>query len=372
MEFTADRLVLLEMAQKTMRLASESSPLEMLKGIYLESDEDTGEVSMIATNYEAAIFLKENATVLRSGKLVINAKLLTRILTMFSGDQVNFSSDCNAVRISSGSCVYNLVYMPAENYPKPVMPFPDDTFKLSGICGLARKTVFAVAKSNDKPSLECIYLKVRQNSALAAACDGIRMILVKGQAESSGVHEFLIPAQSFQILASISTDQDVFSVGLAGREAVFTKKGMLFSIKLQSGDFIDTNAVVQSLRPKYTAVTDIALIRQALDIVSAGTETAPVKLVFANDAICLNRVGEMSLSSSEVSARLTGIMPESGFFYKLDYLVKLFQVISGTVKIEIDDKGMMLVRTKNEVYFQLPVKAPANKVNESVKQDSAA
>lgn len=380
MEFIANRLELLELSKKVMRLANEASPIEALKGVYLESNEDSGEVSMITTNYEAAIFMKEKATVLRSGKLVINAKMLTGMLTLLSGDQVEFSATGNnTVKVSSGTCVYNIACLSGEHYPKPVMPFPDEAVKLSGICSLAKKTVFATAKDNSKPALQCVCLKVRQNSAHAAACDGVRMMLVKGDAESSGEKEFLLPAGSFQILASISTDNDTFDVGLVGNEAVFTKNNMLFSIKQHSGSYIDTNQIIQSIKPMYTAITNAGHLRQALDLVLVGAGTMPVNLLFANDAICLKCDGDTGMSSSQTQANITGTMPEKGFLYNPAYLLKLFQVLDGTVKLDIDGKGMMLIRAKNEIYFQLPIirahskkeKETPKTEKETVKKDAA-
>jgi len=361
MEFTADRLDLLELAKKAARLANENSPVEALKGICLESDEDAGEVSMIATNYEAAIFLKEKAAVSRSGKLVINAKLLTGMLTLLNGEQVTLAADNNKIKVSSERATYTVAYLPGEHYPKPVMPFPDETVRLSGICGLAKKTVFAVSKDNGKPALQCVCLKVKHNCAHAAACDGARMILVKSETESAGVQEFLLPAQSFRLLASISTDEDVYNAGVVGNEAVFIKRNLLFAIKLQTGVYIDTNVIVQSVKPQYKAVTKAGSMFSALELMSVGPGAAPVNLLFTDDAVRMTRAGESGSSVIEAQAKISGDMPESGFFYNTDYLLKLFHILTGTVKIEIDSKGMMLVRAKNEIYVQAPVVSYAAK-----------
>jgi len=362
MEFTGNRLELLEMAKKAMKLADDNSPVEMLKGIYLESDEDAGEVSMITANSAAAIFMKEKASVSNSGKIVINAKMLTGMLSLLSDEKVKFSAEKHLVKISSGNCVYSIVYLPGDHYPKPVMPFPGEAVKLSGICSIVKKTVFATAKDKNNPALQCVCLTVKKNSAYAAACDKQRMMLIKGKAESAGAKEFLLPAQPFQTLASISTDEDVFEVGIVGNDAVFTKKNMLFAIKrITNSSFIDTSLIVKSVVPKYTAIAKAVDVRMSLDLLSAGAVTEPVNIRFINDTIQLMRMGETSLSQSEAPAELTGEMPKQGFYYNLSYLLKLFQVLDGTVKFEIDEKGMMLVRSKNEVYFQLPTKPSRRK-----------
>lgn len=161
MEFTANRMELLEMSKKVMKLANDSSPIEALKGIYVESDEDTGKVSMLTTNYEAAILMKEKASVARSGKIVFNAKMLTAVLASLSGENVELSADRGTLTIKADKTVFNLSCLSAANYPKPVMPFPDEAVKLKGICSLAKKTVFAVSKEESKGVLQCVSLKVK-------------------------------------------------------------------------------------------------------------------------------------------------------------------------------------------------------------------
>jgi hypothetical protein len=53
--------------------------------------------------------------------------------------------------------------------------------------------------------------------------------------------------------------------------------------------------------------------------------------------------------------------PDTGFYYDVSALLKLFQIINGKVKLEIDAKGFMFVKTRSEVYLQLPIRAPIKK-----------
>jgi DNA polymerase III sliding clamp (beta) subunit (PCNA family) len=232
MEFTANRLELLEITKKVAKIADDASPIEALRGILIESDSDTGEILMTATNYEASILMKTKATIMRSGKMVVNAKLLIGMLSLLSGEGITFYDAGNSIiKVSSGACLYCVRCLPGGQYPKPMLPFPEETVKLSSICSLAKKTVFAVAKVENNaamPVLQCVCLKINQNNAHAAACDGLRMMLVKGSAESSGATEFLLPAKSFQIFASIADDAETYDVGIVGNETVFVRDNMLF------------------------------------------------------------------------------------------------------------------------------------------------
>jgi DNA polymerase III sliding clamp (beta) subunit (PCNA family) len=124
------------------------------------------------------------------------------------------------------------------------MPFPEETVSLTGICSLAKRTTFAVSRDESKPALQCVNIKLKNNSVQAAACDSIRMMLVKDSAGPTDEQEFLLPGRSLQMLASVSTDADVFEVSDLGKEVVFVRGDMMFVIrKMVTGDYIDTSAV---------------------------------------------------------------------------------------------------------------------------------
>jgi hypothetical protein len=54
-------------------------------------------------------------------------------------------------------------------------------------------------------------------------------------------------------------------------------------------------------------------------------------------------------------------MPQNGFFYNLTFLTKLFHIVDGKVRLEIDENGTMLVKTTNEFYLQAAVRYVAQK-----------
>jgi len=47
--------------------------------------------------------------------------------------------------------------------------------------------------------------------------------------------------------------------------------------------------------------------------------------------------------------------------------MKLLNVINGRAKLEIDATGFMVIKTRNEVYLQCPLRAPVQKVERAEK-----
>ena len=359
MKFEINRLAMLQAAQNMARVAPAKSPVEFLTGVLVEADEDTGDVLTTATNTESSIQQKNTASVETSGAMLVPARILVGMLSLLKGEYVSFeSAGENALVVKGGRCIYKINCALAKSYPKPVIPFPEESVKISGIPSLAGRTVFAISQDNNKPVLLCVNVKLKQNAIHATACDGIRVMLAKNDAESSENREFLFPGRALQMLVSISDDDDVYDVGDTGREIVFTKENLLFSMRKIPGEYIDTNRLIQSIKPAYTAVTESKELKEALRLMSIDNDGTPVNLTMSNGQIHLNRNGDSDEANTTIIAAVSADTPESGFYYNVENLSKLFQVVSGRIRLEIDARGMMVVKTASEFYVQTPQRPP--------------
>ena len=161
MEFVIKRKELLEALKSMKAVVPRSSPIKELEGFLLDSDEDAGEITLTATNMESSIQRKLAASVGVSGSCVIDAKLLTDMASLLGEDDVNFKMLNNGyIKISSGNCIYTVAALLPKNYPRPEMPFPEDTIKVTGICDLYARTVSTVGSNPDKPALTGIHLDI--------------------------------------------------------------------------------------------------------------------------------------------------------------------------------------------------------------------
>jgi len=270
MKFEVERLAMLAAAKNAARVAPSGPHSEVINGILLESNDDTREVYVTATNHEVSIQQKVMASVGESGSMLVNARMLVGMLTLLSGEFVTFSADKpEVIIVSGGRCVYSINCLSAAHYSKPVIPFPEETVTMTGICSLAKRTVFATGKDENKLALQCVNIKLRNNAVHATACDGVRLMMIKDSSGSPEEREFMLPGRSLQMLASISKDDDVFEVGDIDTSVVFVRGDMIFTIrKLSTGDYLDTNALLKNVKPIYTAVAEADKIKEALGIYS--------------------------------------------------------------------------------------------------------
>ena len=366
MKFEINRFAMLEAARSVSKVAPTTTHMPILRGVLVESNEDAGEVYMTATNHEVSIQHRVTASVGGNGTMLINARLLVDMLAKLEGEFVTLSEDRPSVlKVTGGRCTFQIPCTSPEGYPKPVMPFPEENVIMTGICSLAKRTTFLVSSDENKPlALHCVQVKLKNSAVHATASDGNRMMLIKDSTEPTAEREFMLPGRSLQLLASISKDDDVFEVGDIGNGVAFVRGDMMFTIrKWITGDFIDANAIIKTLKPVYAAVADVGKMKEALNIISvgalAGNVRVPIKLVLTNGEILLRCNNDYSEASTAIPANVTHDTPDTGFFYDVSALLKLFQVVGGKVKLEIDARGFMLVKTRNEAYFQSPVRPPA-------------
>ncbi len=356
MKFEMEQSSLAEMAGKVKKIASDSLPAEILRGVYLECDEEAQEVSMIATDASMSVFLKEAAKVRESGRIVINARLLFDIISHAPGNTVSFQADYkrSAVEIRSGQSAYNILFLSAEDYPKPDMPFPEDTVRISGICGLAAKIAFAVNEDSPNKALSCVCLHTRKNRVQAAASNGSCVMLTKQDADAGEEKQFLLPKKQFLKLAAMSTDEDEYRMGAIQNRVVFMKKGMMVSLEtFRDVTFLDTDRVIQSVTPQYMATLEASDLKNALDMMTLDSETLSVNILFQENAVVVKCGGKVSAETA-LPAKVSVETPKGGFHYSLADFYQLARVIHGMAQIKIDKNGVMLLRSRDELFFQLP------------------
>jgi len=380
MQFQVNRLDLLAAVRNAEKVAQHQSKLEIMNGILLEADTTAGEVALTATNFEASIWCRIPAEVSAGGMTVVNAKLLYGMATLMKGENltINHASKNSAqVTFTDEKSTFVINCLPGGDYPRPTESSmaPDARIPLSNICSLAKKTAFAVATTDDKPVLQCISVQLGQG--IAAATDGTKMMMVRMEKKekenaSTATAELLLPATNLQLLASMSTDDDIYSVSVTDRHIIFAKEQMAFSMRRIEGTFIQPAQIIKAVSAQFTAIADAGLMYEAIDLVQTGMDNMPIGIALGQNTIRFVSETATNRAYHEIEAAVTAPTPEDGFYYNAAGLLKLFSTLTGNVKIEMDAKGMLLVKTQKEVYFQLPQRKPVIDRTAKAKKTASA
>ena len=371
MQITINRAELLHAARCAESIAPAVSPIKEMTAILLEADAGTGKMTVTATNVETALEQKLSCQADGDDAVAVNARLLVSMLERLTGDEVEMFREPSQpqLRLRSGDAEYLVPVWERGGFPKPSIPFPEDTVQVSGILSMARRTVFAAARDADKnvsrPLLRCVHLMFTQDGLRAAGSDGTCVISAKGDEKSTGDISFLMPASSLDRLARMCGDKDAFRVGTTGKSLVFLRENFMYSARLVEGSYIDLDRLAGSLRKRFTVLTDVPDLRKGLESVLTVNPDGKVALAFDGQRLTFRCAGEYGSAASPIDViPLTG-MPIGEYWYRSEQIRSCLRALSGTVQLSAAQDGMLLLETEDAFYMQVAVRPDVVRAKES-------
>lgn len=374
MNITINRAEMLCAIKRASAIAPADSPLDVLRGVLLEADAASGKLTVTSTNLEVTLEEKLPCSVQEEGALVFSAKMLAEMLSRLPLDTVQIcrAENRGRMRLQSDNACYEVDVWDRGAFPKPEIPFPEDTIKLSGIPAMAQHTVFATAQDNGKPLLKCVNLMFTSTGLRAAGSNGNCIVTAKGDHQSTGDVSLLIPAASLGKLSNMCQDKDEFRVGTTGKSIVFFRENFLFSARLMEGGYIDTERLVGSIRNAFTVLTDIQDMRAALSSVLTVGSGNRVKLSFQDQRLVFHCSGDFGSASTPIEIiALTGA-PAGDYWFNAKQLTTCLKALSGTVTLGIAQGGMLTLATQDAYYLQNAMRAETQKKPQKAVKPAAA
>lgn len=336
-----------------------------LKGIHMEADARLAMLTMTATNQEVSIRASMPAAVEESGSAVIPADLLPDILKRLPGDQVSFSTvGPGIIHIGSGYAEYRLNILDAAKYPLPEVPFLEDTIPVSGICSLARQTLFAAAAGDQQNILKTVRLKVGPYGLKATSSNGFCIAEAAGDKNCVAASEtcILVPARSLSILAAISLDSDVYQMGLTREGLAFWNGTTMFCTHLIDGSYPDTDGLLDRIQGAYSASIEAAELYAAVDAVTSlasadKDSSGRGEIMFGEHEMVVSAETSDGRASVPVKALILSPSPYP-FYYDFKQLMRYLKQLRGRITLEFDQNGLLVIRPGETRYLQSPMRAP--------------
>lgn len=357
----ANRQEMLTLASQAAKAVPKSASSEAIKGIHMEADIRRSMLTLTATNHEIAIRTSMGASVEQSGSVVVSSTLFPAILSKLPEDNVDLELGRNGqLAIRSGNSCFRLDVLSGDKYPMPELPFPDDTLPVSGLCSLARNTIFAAAEdSSQSPPMKCVRLQIGPDGLKACTSNGFCIVEADGDKQCKGKIELLLPAHSLKTLASISKDSDVYEMGLTGKSLVFWSGTLLFSARLVEGSFPNTGDFFKHFKGQYSVHLDAGELSHAIETVAAVAESnARIELAFGEHEVVLSAESAYGKSSVPVKALVLSA-PDTPFYYNHKKLLEYLCLEKGKITLEFDRSGILVIRPGSTRYLQSPMRPPA-------------
>ena len=358
MDFTVNRLEMLSAVQNAQSVAPLASPMEILKCVCL--DAENGVLTVAATHMDAAVERKIPADIREEGRAAVDAKLLSEMLRLLGGDTVTLeTSEHCKISVTSGETEYLVSMMDGGDYPRAEIPFPEDTVTVTGIPDMAKRTAFAASRKGNDPLLTCVCLRFNGGDLNAVSTDGQRIASAKGESKNPAMVNLLIPASSLARLAQFVTNRDEVKVGIAGKNAVFMKEGLMFSARLMEGKYANVDGVIKALKPRFSILTNAEDMRKMVSAAcTVSGEQNRFKLSFHGGKLQAVCESECGVSKMELEVTALSGTPSGDCWLNPAKLLESLRAQKGTMTLEMATNGLFVMRTEALTCVQMPIREP--------------
>ena len=358
MKFTANRAELLSAAEDALSVAPDKSPMKELECAYLATED--GKLTVAGGNLQVALERHIPAQIEEEGVVIIDAQMLVDMLRRLAGERVAISVNANRhMEITGGEAYYGVSTLDSANYPRLDIPFPEDTVKVTGIPALARRTVFAVSETDDKPLMKCVHLIFSDNGLHAVSSDSYRIATAKGDVKSKASADMLIPAASLEKLARLVGNKDELQVGMTGSTVVFMKEDFIFSSRLMQGDYLDEKLMFSRVQCAFMVLTDAQVLRNAMSSVYAVIgEQNRFSLEFNGAKLRMCCESEYGGSAQEIDIVPLSGNPAGIYWYNPEKLFECLKALGGTMMLKVATNGALMMETDELTCLQGPMREP--------------
>jgi DNA polymerase III subunit beta len=240
MQFKINQSDFLPVLQSISRSSGVRHQLPVLASILIQYQ--AGKLRLSATNLEIGVVKSVNAQILEEGEMVIPVRLLTDVISNLSGEDLEFSSSGDQVKISSSSFNSVINTLSASEFPSiplngkdPVLFNPDLLTKI------IPQISFAAAVDEGRPILTGVLTQVSGKKLELVATDGFRLAHATTELEETQSFKALIPKTTLEEVIKLINEDDVDKVEIslsADQNQIIFKFGLTeLSSRLIEGNF---------------------------------------------------------------------------------------------------------------------------------------
>lgn len=337
--------------------------MPILSNVLIEAEGDT--VSLTTTNLDLGIRCRIKADVTAGGAITLPVKKLATIVRALPQvDTVVEISGQNRVKVTSGASQFQVMGMPADQFPGLPSFADQHTFTLpqAELSAMLKKVAYAQSTDENRFILNGVYFNFAEGKLTLVATDGRRLATTsKGiGADAAQEGKLILPARTVNELQRMLADtgdvriafndrQVSFRVQVASKDAALTDQIHLVS-KVVEGNYPNYRQVI----PKET-VHRVDLEReQLLEAVQRAAlmtsdKNTSVKLTVGNAKLVITASSaEYGEAQEEVAIKFDG--PQVQIAFNPGYLLDPLKALADdTVHFEFkDDMSPGVIRNKEE------------------------
>lgn len=368
MKFSCYKSDLLDALTVTAQALPAKPQTPIISGIYLHADNSSLEIQ--ANNFSTGIIARIPVNVEQAGSIVVSGKRLLNFVKNMPDDTISFAVEDNCLQLYSGGATVELLSMNPDDFPKVKQPDADNSFKILGslLHDLIKRTIFAVAKVEDRPIVTGVLVEIKGDTITLVATNTHRLALAKAKLPDSYPDcSFVVPATTLRTILSRINPKDAdnyITINYSTRYLTFQFDNVFIYSRLLEGVYPPHDKVIPK-SPDTRVTIDMNDFEQAINFVALMSKETEYNTVFF-DFNSGNAI-EISSNSSEVGAAnkfVDAVIDGNNdlrIAFNVNYISDVLKVLDSTkLNIAFNDKYSPCLFTEpnndNFLYLATPVR----------------
>ena len=302
MFFICEKNVLSEAVSTVINAVNSKTPLPILKGILINSD--NGSITLTTNNLDMGIECTVPAEVHENGSAVIgDARIFLEIIRKLPSDSISIEiNDDLKATIRCRKSVYNVQCLNPEEFPelpsvkeKASFKIPADTLKK-----IIRQTSYAVSQRPEKPTLMGSLFEIEDGNLTVVSLDGFRMAIKKEKIYSDNNEKFIVDGKALTDVSRIIKDEDIpVTIKLTEKFVMFSTDNTNIISRLIEGEYFNYNKIIPkdfkiSLNLPLSDI--LTCVERADPIVAVDIGKNPIKITIEDGTLsvdCMTSTGKV-------------------------------------------------------------------------------
>jgi len=310
MKFQADREVLSDAVSFLVRLLSPRPQLPQLSGVMIEATKD--EVVLSIFDYEVAARVKIAAAVEAQGKVLVQARLLSEIVSKLPASSVSLVIDETRLQVTSGSSKFSLSSMATTDYPD-TPEFPATTGKVSAseFTNSVAKVASAASREEVTPVLTAVMIQADAKNLTMVATDRFRVAVKSVPWTGKAIdRDVLIPARVLnEIAKTFSHEGDLeLAFGETEKEMIgFSSGNKTVSTATIKGKYPAVLQLFPEDTENFAVLNNQELLDATRRVALVVDREKPLRYKFSEGELSLESIGsDVADASEQIACSLKG------------------------------------------------------------------
>ena len=303
------------------------STIPVLEGILLKAE--GFQLTLTGYDLEMGIVTTIGANVKEPGEIVLNAKLLSSMISRMPAGQITIqSADNGKTTIQSGVAQFEIQSMSATDFPELPNTGAEETLtiKTGVLRDMIDRTLYAVSQDEKKPAHTGELFEIEPDKMTIVALDGYRLAIVERPVTAVKDIRIIVPSKTMTEVSHLLPNDDEEPVHICAnrRYVVFMTAGYTIMSRLIEGEFLNYHNVIPAgSRTRVTIDTKefIETIERASLIITERLKN-PLRITFTEGKVVVRCQTNLGRVVDEFNAECEGDEVEIGFNnrYLLDAL----------------------------------------------------